>query len=189
MKIVFLNGSPRKNGTTAKIFDLLKNELAGHEFFDIFADECVMSSAHPFCRACSNPCNKSCYSGTMLENAFETITQSDFVVIGSPTYFGAVTAQLKAFFDKTRDIRGKALWLGKPVAAVTSGGSKYGGQQAAVRDIHEMALVQGMTIVGDSGAGSVGHFGVSTHRDVIDDYTQQRIKALAARILTFDRQQ
>ena len=167
---------------------MLKENLSGCEFTDISAEDAVLSAKYPFCNVCSSPCSAACYKGTALEKAFDEITSSDFVIFGSPTYFGAVSAQLKAFFDKSRRIRDGRLWLNKPMAVLSSGTSKYGGQQAVVRDIQDMALVQGMTIVGDSGPlTGMGHLGVSMQRGVVDEYTQNRIKALAERILMFKK--
>lgn len=57
------------------------------------------------------------------------IEEADAVIFGSPVYFGSMTAQLKAFFDKTRDVRGRRAWVGIPAAAVSVGASKYGGQE------------------------------------------------------------
>ncbi|MDI6688874.1 MAG: NAD(P)H-dependent oxidoreductase [Actinomycetota bacterium] len=40
-----------------------------------------------------------------MEEVFNLLKQADGVVLGSPVYFGTVSAQMKAFWDKTRDIR------------------------------------------------------------------------------------
>jgi len=40
-----------------------------------------------------------------LEEAYEILKKADAIVMGSPVYFGSVSAQLKAFFDKTRKLR------------------------------------------------------------------------------------
>lgn len=188
MKVVFVSGSPNKNGTTEALFDLIKSGLTDCEIISVNAGEVLSTAKYPFCLNCSAPCSEQCYKGTALEKAFDDIASSDFVVFGSPVYFGAVSAQLKAFFDKTRAIRGKRAWVGIPCAAVTSGGSKYGGQQATVDDIHHMCLVQGMTVVGDSSVETgAGHFGLSSHRKDFDEYTLLRAKALSERIMSFKK--
>ena len=71
--------------------------------------------------------------------------RADFVVLGSPVYFGSMTGQMKCFFDKTRNAR-VIKWLGKPMAAVTVGASKYGGQERTLEHIHSCVLVSGMTL-------------------------------------------
>ena len=58
-----------------------------------------------------------------------------------PGLFGSMTGQMKCFFDKTRDARANKKWLGKPMAAVTVGASKYGGQERTLGVILSGALV------------------------------------------------
>ena len=55
----------------------------------------------------TNPCSGVCYKGTELEEAFELLEKADGVIFGSPVYFGTVSAQMKAFADKARGLRGK----------------------------------------------------------------------------------
>ena len=40
-----------------------------------------------------------------LEEAYNKISKADAVIVGSPVYFGTVSAQLKCFFDKALYIR------------------------------------------------------------------------------------
>jgi len=185
--IVGINGSPNKDGNT--VF-LLKNILEeaqkfGCEYRIINAGEAVLSSKIPFCAACSTPCSGKCYEGTPLEDAYNIISKADAVILGSPVYFGTVSAQLKAFFDKTRKIRGEKLWINKVGAGVTVGASKYGGQETTLRALHDIMLVHGMSIVGD-GAGEydAGHHGVCAQRPVQnDEYALARAKVLAKRLV------
>jgi len=71
--------------------------------------ELLNSVKNPFCVVCSNPCSGICYKGTKLEEAYEILKKADAIVMGSPVYFGSVSAQLKAFFDKTRKLRSEKL--------------------------------------------------------------------------------
>ena len=110
--------------------------------------------------------------------------EDDFVVFGSPVYFGSMTGQMKCFFDKTRDARANKKWLGKPMAAVTVGASKYGGQERTLEHIHSCALVSGMTLIGNSSVSGMGHFGVSAQKPANEDtYAINQCKILAERII------
>lgn len=184
MYILALNGSPSKDGNTA----FLLNEVLRHckdcetEIIDV--NEAVSSAKTPFCVSCSNPCTKSCYKGTLLEEVYEKVEKADFVIFGSPVYFGSMSAQLKAFFDKTRAIRGEKAWLGKPAAAVSVGASKYGGQERTIDHIHSCCLVLGMNIIGNGSEINMGHFGVSAHRPAKEDeYAVKQCESLAKAIL------
>lgn len=183
MYILALNSSHKNDGNTAF---LLKNILSYFRKEDtkiINIYEAVSDAKHPFCVNCSSPCSKICYRGTKLEKAFEEVTKADFVIFASPVYFGSMTAQMKAFFDKTRYIRSEKLWLGKPMAAVSVGASKYGGQERTIEDIHSCALVSGMTIIGNGSQGAMGHFGVSAQSPANeDDYALRQCENLAIAI-------
>lgn len=117
--------------------------------------------------------------------AYDKVTKADFVIIGSPVYFGSMTAQLKAFFDKTRALRAEKAWLAKPIAAVSVGASKYGGQERTIEAIHSCAMVSGMTVVGNSGESGMGHFGISAQRPAREDeYAKNTINSLVERIFS-----
>ncbi|KAB2954581.1 flavodoxin family protein [Heliorestis acidaminivorans] len=187
MKIIIVNGSPNQQGNTAKLLQASVEELekAHCSVQWLQVPELIASARHPFCTACSNPCSAVCYAGTALEQAFQDISKADAVIFGSPVYFGTVSAQLKAFFDKTRKIRSQKAWLALPGAVVTTGASRFGGQETTTRALHDMMLVQGMTIVGDGHIDhDCGHFGASAQRPVDQDQDGLlRAKILAKRIV------
>lgn len=187
MYIVALNGSHNNDGNTAYLLKSVLEKCAkrGAETEIINVFDAVTDAKRPFCTNCATPCPKSCYAGTLLEEAYEKVTKADFVVIGSPVYFGSMSAQLKAFFDKTRAIRGEKKWLAKPMAAVTVGASKYGGQERTLDAIHSCALVLGMTVVGNSGESAMGHFGISASRPASEDsYAKTAVDSLCDRIFS-----
>lgn len=188
MYILAINGSPVKDGNTAFLLNEILKNCEGCETEMIYAHDAVTDAKAPFCVSCSNPCNKSCYKGTLLEDAFGKIDRADFVIFGSPVYFGSMSAQLKAFFDKTRAVRGEKRWLGKPMAAVSVGATKYGGQERTIDHIHSCGLVLGMNIVGNGSELSMGHFGVSAHRPAREDeYAINQCKSLAKAVLNYKK--
>ena len=121
----------------------------------------------------------------MVEEIFEKMSNADAILIGSPVYFGSVSAQLKALFDKGRKIRGQKTLIGKKIMAFSVGASKYGGQELTINTIHNLALVQGMTILGDGdNEFDAGHHGVAAQRPAKDDISaNQRIDVAVNRIL------
>lgn len=185
MYIVALNGSHNDDGNTAYLLNRVLQECAEHgaktEMINVY--KAVSDAKYPFCVNCKKTCAGDCYKNTLLMDAYDKVSEADFILIGSPVYFGSMTAQLKAFFDKTRAIRAEKKWLAKPMAAVTVGASKYGGQERTLEAIHSCALVLGMTIVGNSSEFSNGHFGISAQRPAdSDEYAKKETKNLAARI-------
>ena len=188
MYILALNGSHNNDGNTAFLLNEILRHCAekGAETEICSVSEAIMDTKTPFCVACSTPCTKKCYKDTKLDTLFDKIERADFVVFGSPVYFGSMTGQMKCFFDKTRDARANKKWLGKPMAAVTVGASKYGGQERTLEAIHSCALVLGMTIVGNSSKLSNGHFGISAQRQAeSDEYAKKETENLTARIFEY----
>ncbi len=186
MYILALNGSHNNDGNTAfllnEILTHCKNDGAQTEILNV--SDVMMKLKMPFCVSCSTPCSKQCYKDTGLDEAFEKIKRADCVIFGSPVYFGSMTAQMKALFDKTRAPRSEKAWLGKPCAFVSVGASKYGGQERTIEHMQACALVSGMTIIANSSSEGMGHFGVSSQKPANEDtYAIAQCKSLAKRIM------
>lgn len=186
MYIVALNASHNKDGNTAFLLNTILSfcEKEGAECELLSVHDAVSSAKTPFCVSCQTPCQKACYKGTLLDEAFEKVSEADFVIFGSPVYFGSMTAQLKAFFDKTRAPRAQKAWLGKPMAAVSVGATKYGGQERTIDHIQSAALVSGMTVVGNGSELGMGHFGVSAQKPANEDeYAIKQCESMAKTII------
>lgn len=188
MRVVAVNGSPDPQGNTAFLLRrvLDKAEAAGVETHLLQVGTLMAETrVAPFCNVCSNPCQGSCYSGSPLEGTYETLRSADALVLGSPVYFGTVSAQLKAFFDKTRKIRAEKGLYNTVGAAVTVAASKYGGQETTMRALHDMMLIHGMIIVGDGHLSvDCGHHGVCAQRPASEDeIAHRRADILALRLI------
>ncbi len=188
MYIVALNGSPNKSGNCQFLIDTILEDCKanGAVTETINAHSVIMTAKWPYCADCKPKCEGKCYAGTALETAFEKLAKADAIIIASPVYFGNVTSQLKAFWDKMRLYRGKKTFIGKPVGFISCGASRFGGQEETIRAMQTMALIQGMTVVnsGDS-EFDCGHLGVSAQSPSIDDqFAITRCHSMANRLLT-----
>lgn len=79
----------------------------------------------------------------------------DGLVVGSPTYYGTMAAEVKALLDESVKYHGKL--DGKVGAAFASAGST--GQETTVLSILEALLIHGMVVQGDF---SGHHYGVTS---------------------------
>lgn len=187
MLIVGINGSPNREGNTKYLLDKVLASAAaeGAKTELLEAGELLRKAKHSFCTACSTPCTGVCYSGTELEQAFELMKSADAIVFGSPVYFGSVSAQIKAFFDKTRKLRAEKALYNKIGAGVTVAAAKYGGQETTLKALHDIMLVHGMLIVGDGYLESdCGHHGVCAHRPAWEDeFAVKRAELLGKRLV------
>ncbi|MDF0590570.1 flavodoxin family protein [Candidatus Methanocrinis natronophilus] len=90
------------------------------------------------------------------EAALEDLTGADGIVLGAPTYFGTLSAEMKGFIDGSVRVRGKL--ENKVGAAFTSSGSPTGGNETTLLSLIQGMLIHGMVIVGDP-LETGGHYG------------------------------
>ncbi len=76
------------------------------------------------------------------------LTDSDAIIIGSPTYYGNMSGKVKQFIDRTNGIHGKL--IGKAGGAFTSSGDTACGAETAMLSILQAMLIHGMIIQGRS---------------------------------------
>ncbi|MGL5440124.1 MAG: flavodoxin family protein [Filifactoraceae bacterium] len=124
MKIIILNGSPRKNGATSKILQAMGEELSlindvNVKYINI-SDLKINS-----CTGCCS-CYKSgkCYIEDDAESLSDEIAMSHGIIIGSPTYASNISGQLKTFIDRGHFVI-EQLLHGKYAISVTTG-ENYG---------------------------------------------------------------
>jgi NAD(P)H dehydrogenase (quinone) len=72
----------------------------------------------------------------------------DAIILGSPTRFGNMAAQMRNFLDQTGPLWVKGALVGKIGSAFTSTASQHGGQEMTITSIHTTMLHHGMIIVG-----------------------------------------
>ena len=72
----------------------------------------------------------------------------DCIVMGSPTYYGGMAAEIKKLLDDSIKFHGKL--EGKIGAAFSSSANVAGGNETTVLDILNAMLIHGMIIQGDS---------------------------------------
>lgn len=70
----------------------------------------------------------------------------DGIIVGSPTYYGSMSWQIKKFFDDSVKFHGKL--SGKVGAAFTSAANIGGGNETTVTGIINAMLIHGMMIFG-----------------------------------------
>lgn len=103
MRIIGINGSPRKKGNTQK---LLKVALKSSQMNDIKLIHLVDYKILPCdgCGACWK--TKKCPIDDDLEVVIHELVNSDAIIVGSPVYYGTISAQMKAFIDRSGELLG-----------------------------------------------------------------------------------
>jgi len=98
----------------------------------------------------------------MADATPEEMLGVDGVVIGSPTYYGTMAAEVKKFLDDSVKFHGKL--DGKVGGAFASAGST--GQETTVLSILEGLLIHGMVVQGDFTGAHYGATSVGQTHDV-----------------------
>ena len=93
------------------------------------------------------------------QTSLDDLLNADGIIMGSPTYYGQMTAKLKALIDESVEIHGKL--EGKVGAAFTSSGGTATGAETTLLSILEAMLIHGMIVQGKAhnkhyGAAAVG---------------------------------
>lgn len=104
MKVVIINGSPRKSWNTARLLKEARKgaEEAGAEveYIDLY------DLKYTGCRSClactrkgiDEPCR--CYWKDELTPVLEKILQADRLILGSPVYYGQPTGNLRCLLER-----------------------------------------------------------------------------------------
>jgi NAD(P)H:quinone oxidoreductase type IV len=78
----------------------------------------------------------------------DRLASADAVIIGTPTRFGNMCAQMRNFLDQTGGLWVKGALVGKVGSVFTSTGTQHGGQETTIVSVHWTLLHHGMVIVG-----------------------------------------
>lgn len=149
-------GSPRKGGnTTILVKEALKaaeNAGADTELINLGNAEIEPCIACDICKSTGE-----CAIYDDVPSILTKLIESQGMIIGSPVYFGNVTAQLKMLMDRSRPLRMDFKLKNKVGGAISVGGSRNGGQETTISAIHEFMLIHDVIIVGDG--APLAHYG------------------------------
>lgn len=150
MKIVVIYYS--RSGTTKKmaeiIYDELKNNKADVDIFPV-------SEIKP-----------------------EQLLEYKGIIIGSPTYYGTLSGEMKTFIDLTVSFHGKL--DGKAGGAFSSAANLAGGNETTILSIIEAMLIHGMITQGDSKGDHYGPVAVTT----VDQRCETNCRRFAQRFVS-----
>lgn len=78
----------------------------------------------------------------------EELEDYDAIIIGTPTRYGNMCAQMRAFLDGTGPLWAKGALVGKVGSVFTSSGTQHGGQETTIISTMITLLHHGMVLVG-----------------------------------------
>jgi len=78
----------------------------------------------------------------------DELPEYDAIILGVPTRFGNMPAQMKNFLDQTGGLWFAGKLVGKVGSVFASSATQHGGQESTILSTHTVLLHQGMVIVG-----------------------------------------
>ncbi len=170
MKVLAVVGSYRENSNTRILVEKVLEQMKGEKRVIQLRGMRI------------NPYEGECMRGDGLDAVIEAMRSSDVIILGSPVYFSAVSAQMKALMDRTLCLWEDGALRGKVGAAVVVHSSE-GGEQAL------LTLMRYFDSMGMYYAGGLVAR-ASEERDILSNLRDirramdlgKRIKALAERL-------
>lgn len=92
-------------------------------------------------------------SGAKLDQAApiaspQELDQYDAIIVGCPTRYGRMAAQMCQFWDQTGGLWAQGKLIGKVGSAFSSTASQHGGQETTLMSIYTMLFHHGLVLVG-----------------------------------------
>jgi len=180
MRVAAFNCSPRKNGNTATMINVVLEELEKEGI----STELVQVGKKKIrgciaCYKCSEKKDSRCHGGKdgdILNDCLEKMIEADGIIIGSPTYFSNISTEAKALIDRAGLVArmNEDLFKRKVGAAVIA--ARRGGAVPAFSAVNYFFLIGQMIVPGstywnlgyglDPGEVEKDEEGITTMRDL-----------------------
>ena len=152
MKVIALNGSPRRGGNTSRLLQMVLNQLEAEgiqtELIEMAGGRLRGCMA---CFVCKDKKNGQCViQDDPLNGWIKKMQEADGIILGSPTYFSNVTSEMKALIDRAGIVaRANGDFLKRKVAAAVVA-VRRAGAIPTFDAINHFFLIEQMIVVGSS---------------------------------------
>lgn len=170
MNVLGISGSHKSNGNTdllvKRAIDLCRENGIETDFVSL-ADKNIQPCED--CGHCKE--NERCKINDDVNEILDKMRKADAIIVGSPTYFASVSGKLKLLMDRTLPLRRNNFQLsGKLGGAIAIGGSRNGGQEFVLMEIHNWMFLQEMIVLADKKTAHFGGIAVGRNPgDVLQD--------------------
>ena len=152
MKVIAFNGSPRRGGNTRAMIDAVCTVLNGEGIeTEVVQLGGELQRGCRGCYVCRDRLDQRCvYDKDILNESIQKMMAADGILLGSPTYFSDVTAEMKAFIDRAGFVtRGNGFLLQKRVGAAIVA-ARRGGAIYSFDTMNHFFTISQMIVVGSS---------------------------------------
>ncbi len=180
---MIINGSPRKDGNMDAMMNAAE-EVLRHEGVEVERVSLAERDVRP-CNAC-DACYDDHWDCPIDDDAIPVLkkmVKADGILMGSPVYFGGVTAQLKALMDRSIMPYQESELKDKVGGALSVAGATHGGQELTITQIAIYFMTHDMQLA-NAGGGGYGAMGTANDKGDMakDEEGLESAKALAARM-------
>jgi multimeric flavodoxin WrbA len=152
MKVIGINGSPRKEGNTAILIQTVFQELNQHgietELISLSGKNIKGCIA---CRACIKNKNQQCIiKNDDFNDCLGKMIKADGIILGSPVYSAGVTSQIKALIDRASIVLAANKGLLKHKVGATVIAARRGGAISAADTLNHFLHSKEMFLVGST---------------------------------------
>jgi len=150
VKVVAFNGSARREGNTAlmigTIFEELEAEGIETELVSLAGERIRGCMACGWCR--KKPRSRCKHDDDVVNDCIAKMLEADGIILGSPTYFSDVSAEMKALIDRSGYVtRGAGIALRRKVGAAVVAAHR-GGAIHAFDTLNHFFLINEMIVPG-----------------------------------------
>ena len=145
MKVLFINGSPHKDGTTVQALEeverVLKEEGIETARIDVPADTAS-------CMAClyCHEKKEGCIRKDIVNDTYELLDDCDGLIVATPVYYAGPTGSILSFLDRLFYSYPRKQTLNLKAAAVISN-SRRSGNLTANDAVSKFFSISGMSII------------------------------------------
>ena len=150
MKVTAINSSPRKGGNTERMLNYVLAELKKEGI----ATELISIGGQTIsgCRACmgcyKNQDKKCVIKSDIVNECIEKIVASEGFILGSPTYFADMNAEMKAFIDRIGYVSKTNGGLLERKVGLAVAAARRGGAIHTFDSMNHLFTISGMIVVG-----------------------------------------
>jgi multimeric flavodoxin WrbA len=178
MKVLGISGSPRKEGNTEilvkKALDVAEVNGAEVEFIGLAGKDIKGCIACPDCGK-----GEKCVIDDDIQAIYPKMEGADAIILGTPIYFGQMTAQTKTLMDRTYFLHKSGGKLRGKVGGVITVGGRAGHDFTAVA-LMEWFTLLGMLLPGNSFAESMSR---EKGAAIYEENAVKAVESLAIRMI------
>ncbi len=152
MKVVAFNASPRKNGNTYSIINIVFEELEKENI----ETELVQLGGNLVrgctgCRQCAEKKNNRCvFEDDIINDCITKMVEANGIILGSPVYYSNVSTEMKALIDRAGVVSKSNGTLLKNKVGAGIVALRRGGGVHAVNSMNYLFLANEMIIPGST---------------------------------------